>query len=202
MKKYIIAFAVLATVACKNNTEPEMKTAPTQIEETATIEKNETANKGEIEKPVVKKDLNETASQTETTFNSVESGGIFESYLSLKSAFVNTDAQKAQAIATDFGKQLETADKGNDGIQNLRESLATIAGTTAIKEQRSAFESVSRQVESILDNEISDGAIYKQYCPMAFDGKGAYWLSDSKEVRNPYFGDKMLKCGVVDKEIN
>jgi hypothetical protein len=30
---------------------------------------------------------------------------------------------------------------------------------------------------------------------MAFDDKGAYWLSEMKEIRNPYFGDRMLKCG-------
>jgi len=32
---------------------------------------------------------------------------------------------------------------------------------------------------------------------MAFDGKGGYWLSNSKEIRNPYFGDIMLACGEV-----
>ena len=30
---------------------------------------------------------------------------------------------------------------------------------------------------------------------MAFDNKGAYWLSEEKEIRNPYFGSKMLTCG-------
>jgi Cu(I)/Ag(I) efflux system membrane fusion protein len=35
---------------------------------------------------------------------------------------------------------------------------------------------------------------------MAFDNKGAYWLSETKEIRNPYFGDKMMTCGEVKKE--
>jgi Cu(I)/Ag(I) efflux system membrane fusion protein len=35
---------------------------------------------------------------------------------------------------------------------------------------------------------------------MAFD-TGAYWISDSKEIRNPYFGDAMLTCGEVKKEL-
>jgi hypothetical protein len=34
---------------------------------------------------------------------------------------------------------------------------------------------------------------------MAFDGEGGYWLSDSKEIRNPYYGEKMLVCGNVEK---
>ena len=49
--------------------------------------------------------------------------------------------------------------------------------------------------------EITSGEVYKQYCPMAFEGKGGYWLSNSKEVRNPYYGDKMLKCGSVQETI-
>jgi Cu(I)/Ag(I) efflux system membrane fusion protein len=30
---------------------------------------------------------------------------------------------------------------------------------------------------------------------MAFEGKGAYWLSENKDIRNPYFGKKMIDCG-------
>jgi hypothetical protein len=36
---------------------------------------------------------------------------------------------------------------------------------------------------------------YYQRCPMANDNKGAYWISQEKEIRNPYYGEKMLKCG-------
>jgi len=42
--------------------------------------------------------------------------------------------------------------------------------------------------------------LYRQYCPMAFQNKGAYWLSSEKKIMNPYFGDKMLHCGVVKEE--
>jgi hypothetical protein len=57
-------------------------------------------------------------------------------------------------------------------------------------------------MESVLEGAISTGEIYKQFCPMAFEGKGDYWYSTSSEIRNPYFGDKMLKCGRVEKVIN
>jgi Cu(I)/Ag(I) efflux system membrane fusion protein len=36
---------------------------------------------------------------------------------------------------------------------------------------------------------------------MAFDFDGAEWLSDSDQIRNPYFGDKMLTCGSVEDTI-
>ena len=39
--------------------------------------------------------------------------------------------------------------------------------------------------------------LFVQFCPMAFDNKGADWISDVGEVQNPYFGDKMMKCGLV-----
>jgi membrane fusion protein, copper/silver efflux system len=30
---------------------------------------------------------------------------------------------------------------------------------------------------------------------MANNDKGAYWFSDSEEIKNPCFGDMMLGCG-------
>jgi len=37
-------------------------------------------------------------------------------------------------------------------------------------------------------------AVYRFHCPMAFDNKGAYWLQDNRDTRNPYFGSSMLLC--------
>lgn len=44
-------------------------------------------------------------------------------------------------------------------------------------------------------------ALYVQYCPMFEGDKGGSWLSISKDIKNPYFGDMMLSCGEVKKEI-
>jgi len=46
----------------------------------------------------------------------------------------------------------------------------------------------------------ADMELFATFCPIAFDGKGAYWLSETETIRNPYFGDKMIDCGEV-KEI-
>lgn len=43
--------------------------------------------------------------------------------------------------------------------------------------------------------------LYVDYCPMANNNKGAYWLSQTKEIKNPYLGKKMPKCGELKKEI-
>jgi len=37
---------------------------------------------------------------------------------------------------------------------------------------------------------------------MAFDNKGAYWLSNEAAIRNPYFGDEMLECGKVEDSVD
>ena len=36
---------------------------------------------------------------------------------------------------------------------------------------------------------------------MAFDNAGADWVSDEALIRNPYFGDLMMKCGYVAEEL-
>jgi hypothetical protein len=56
-------------------------------------------------------------------------------------------------------------------------------------------------MEPVLRNALASGEIYKQYCPMAFEGKGDYWYSNSKDIFNPYYGNKMLKCGRVQETI-
>jgi hypothetical protein len=56
-------------------------------------------------------------------------------------------------------------------------------------------------IEHLFASGISSGTIYKQHCPMAFNNTGASWFSDLPEIRNPYFGNKMLKCGEVEKTI-
>jgi hypothetical protein len=45
------------------------------------------------------------------------------------------------------------------------------------------------------------GSVYVAYCPMANNNEGANWLSNDKEIKNPYFGDKMLRCGSVMETI-
>jgi Cu(I)/Ag(I) efflux system membrane fusion protein len=37
---------------------------------------------------------------------------------------------------------------------------------------------------------------------MAKGNQGADWLSTEEQIRNPYFGDKMMKCGTVKLELN
>jgi hypothetical protein len=46
-----------------------------------------------------------------------------------------------------------------------------------------------------------DLELYATYCPMALNGKVAYWMEESKEGCNSYLGEKMMKCGEVKEEL-
>lgn len=181
MKKLnIITLVILSVSLCacgnttkKEETEPEVVTVDTQQKETY------------------------EAASTEVEFNDPKIATAYQEYINLKTALVNTDAQKTAKVAM----ELMTA-FANLGVSDEAMTAAqTMAESGDVEAQRKAFVVVTEAVEQMLEGAITSGAVYKQYCPMAFDFEGAFWLSNSKEIYNPYFGDKMLHCGKVDSEI-
>ncbi len=84
------------------------------------------------------------------------------------------------------------------------DNLNGIIQMKGIEMKRNHFSVISDKLYIALESfgNTGDQPRYYQYCPMAFDDKGAYWISDTKAIRNPYFGDMMLKCGETKKEFN
>ncbi|MGD1890150.1 MAG: DUF3347 domain-containing protein [Cyclobacteriaceae bacterium] len=124
-------------------------------------------------------------------------GQVVDQYLLLKDALVASNAQEAQAKATSM---LEVIDATN--MMEVQQSAKQIAAATDLETQRAYFDSLSIHVYEHLEGQgEGEKTIYKQYCPMAFDNRGAFWLSNAQEIRNPYFGDQMLKCGRVEETI-
>ncbi|WP_200976271.1 DUF3347 domain-containing protein [Echinicola sp. 20G] len=129
------------------------------------------------------------------SFKEEKAGEIFQHYIHVKTALVNSDADEAAN-----GAKMIVASIGEaDGSAEISAAAKSISETSDIKEQRAAFADLSAAVEEAVEGQLTSGAVYKQYCPMAFNNKGGYWLSDQEGIRNPYFGDKMLKCGRVEK---
>ena len=122
-----------------------------------------------------------------------ESTDVFTHYLAIKDALVATDAQKVSEAAKSFLEE--------NTNPALKPSLQKIANTTDVSIQRKAFEQLSKDMYHFVTTEGVGTTVYKQYCPMAFDNKGAYWLAKEKQVNNPYFGDAMLHCGSVEEVI-
>lgn len=128
-------------------------------------------------------------------------------YYALKDAFVASDAHKTITTATALNASVDSLMKMvKDTSYNVDAYMKDIKSASQeimttdqdIEKQRVPFEKISDAVYALLKNaQLKNAGVYRQYCPMAFDDKGAYWLSNEEKIRNPYFGDKMLTCGEV-----
>lgn len=68
-------------------------------------------------------------------------------------------------------------------------------GEKTMENKRVAFEMVSDMLYDLVKTTGLKGkTVYRQYCPMAFNDRGAYWISRSTRRQNPYFGKEMLSC--------
>jgi Cu(I)/Ag(I) efflux system membrane fusion protein len=135
-----------------------------------------------------------------------EKGDVFSAYISLKNALVNDDAAKAKKQAGDVKREIAhvNAEKMPPGDFNqwqiqaavLNSDLDKIQSTSDIKAQRAAFSALSdNMLKDIKKYGLSNKTAYHDYCPMYNDGKGGHWLSEEKEIKNPYFGSQMMECG-------
>ncbi len=121
-------------------------------------------------------------------------------YLAVKDALVETDSEAAKRAAEKLVASLKQL-KGSS-VEQAASNAEAIATTDAVEKQREYFEKLSENIYAVMkEDKPIEGTLYKQYCPMAFQNEGAFWISTEKDIRNPYFGDKMLKCGVVKEEI-
>lgn len=130
----------------------------------------------------------------------------YEQYIQLKDALVASDQNKAASSAGSLHTTLQKFSEGGDTAQaaavNAAIHAAAIAAATGIDAQRATFSALSNQMaELIKAADIASGTVYLTFCPMANDDQGAYWLANEQEIRNPYFGEKMMKCGVVKSTI-
>lgn len=68
-----------------------------------------------------------------------------------------------------------------------------------IDHQREHFIMLSNNMNDLIKNFGTKQKLYQDFCPMANDGKGAIWISEVKEIKNPYYGSEMLGCGSLKK---
>lgn len=137
---------------------------------------------------------------------------VFSSYVELKDALVASDASKVNDEAKQTDEALAKVDMKlvsgaahNDWMNHLtpiQHSLKEIQTSTDIEAQRKAFSNLSDNLyKSVKAFGLGGKEAFYDFCPMAFNNEGAYWLSDQTEIKNPYFGDKMLTCGSVKEKL-
>jgi Cu(I)/Ag(I) efflux system membrane fusion protein len=132
---------------------------------------------------------------------------VYDSYLQTQRALADDDVDAAKAgfgtlaeavsgVATDDWSQ-NLATDWERIHEPLQEAARDGAKAEDMEKARRAFWRVSDQILAMERVYGHAGAVvyYRHHCPMAFDNTGAPWLSDSDDIRNPYFGDQMLTCG-------
>lgn len=134
----------------------------------------------------------------------------FKSYLSLQKALVKSDIIEADKAANKMDillkiipkDELEQKDRAVwiNHKTGYAKNLSEFLHIKSLDDKRSYFSHITEILYCTLKSfDMKTDHVYVAFCPMAFDNKGAYWLADSSIIRNPYFGDKMLKCGKIEE---
>lgn len=138
---------------------------------------------------------------------------IIASYLQVKNALAKDNAKDAATTATTMvaildkinkaslpANQLKTYNELQDDIKENAEHIGE--NQDKIEHQREHFEMLSKDIVDLIKIFGNGGqTLYKDFCPMANDGKGAIWISEVKEIKNPYLGSKMPECGTIKETI-
>ena len=155
-------------------------------------------------------------SQTTDVFNQSFTQ-LLNAYNNLKNALVASDTEKASAaalalrVAADSLKVNEIKGDSTGAIKETAASFTSaitasaqaLAAEKDIKGKRKEFEMIADNIWNLTRTVRYTGQkLYWQYCPMAFDNKGAYWISYERDIKNPYFGSEMLNCGSVEDSLD
>lgn len=157
------------------------------------------------------KKANEVPMKTDPKFKA-QLTNVYVAYLKMKDAFEASDAHKVMSEANNVEAALNKVDmallKGDahiawmEYLDPMKKSINSIGKSMDIEKQRSEFAKFTTSFyKSIKAYGLNNVTVYYQFCPMAFDNKGAYWLSETKEIRNPYFGSEMPGCGETKETI-
>lgn len=133
---------------------------------------------------------------------------VVDVYFEIKNALVNSDLEAAKTASGDLENAISKVDrqllesKAHDhwvALEgNLSSDAAEMEETQNLETMRQYFATVSENIIAMTESfGLEKEKVYKDYCPMAFNDQGAYWLSEMEEIRNPYYGDAMLSCGEV-----
>jgi len=114
-------------------------------------------------------------------------------YMMLKDALVSNNLDVAKEAASMMQIHLDP-----EWAEEFADALDHLIASPDMSVARKAFFLLSQSYFEYLHHESPLGhEIYLQFCPMAFDNAGAMWLSEDKDILNPYFGDEMLTCGMT-----
>lgn len=151
----------------------------------------------------------EIANTAATAFSTDE---IIANYLKIKNALTKDDAKAAANAGKSLYKTFNAINVGSltasqkkeytdiaDDAKEHAEHIGDNAGK--IDHQREHFAILSKDINDLIKLLGSSQKLYQDFCPMYNDGKGAIWISETKEIKNPFYGSQMLTCGSVKKTL-
>ncbi len=138
---------------------------------------------------------------------------VFNDYIKLKDALVKDDSNNVMAESEKLLDNVSKVDMklltDNETHVNwmrlekeIKASAMSISNTSDIKEQRDHFKHLSSHLINAVQLFGVNETVFVEFCPMADNDNGAYWLSKEEKILNPYFGDAMLSCGSVKQTID
>ncbi len=203
---------VLTSIACSKEAEAKGGTDGTQVAK-APASQPATPKALDVAK-VVRRDKELQPLTPRTALDAPSTAALdamLKTYLALKDALVTSDLAKVKPAYAAFegamaafkkvapptaakaalARQLQEVD---EGMKWIAEHGATLPA------HRRGFAAISEGVMTTAASFNHHVPVFVQHCPMALD-EGAMWLSTSKNIRNPYYGDRMMECGEVQGEI-
>ena len=199
----LLAIGTFALTSCKENKEQKNSTDTTMQHNMSTM--SDSAAMGNMA-------TNKEVSVTDAKKTSADLTELYSHYTHLTFALSGDDDQEAVSAAKGILTSFPKIDKNGfsseqkkefaDLESSIREHAEHIADNAGkIDHQREHLDIMSADFYDLLKDFGTPKPVYKVFCPMYNDNKGAFWLSDSREVKNPYYGKEMLSCGEVQEEI-
>jgi len=203
MKNIIFTTVVMAfvLVSCNQKNKQEETTNTPMMENESTMD---------MENSTMTMDKNTEKSKSDQSSNA-SINEVVANYLKLKNALVNDNCKEAaisgNALVATIGKvdmksiskeqmkdYMDIADDAKEHAEHIGSNGSDIA------HQREHFVMLSKDMNDLISTFGTNQKLYQDFCPMADDNKGAIWISETKEIKNPYFGSQMATCGSIKKE--
>ncbi|WP_299335212.1 efflux RND transporter periplasmic adaptor subunit [uncultured Psychroserpens sp.] len=132
---------------------------------------------------------------------------VIDAYINLKDALIESDVSMASSKSEAFRKALEEIpvnqrEQTYNYWSILHKISKGINENMSLEHQRKQFQMISdKLIEMVRNFDDVNNKLFVQFCPMADNNNGAFWISKEEQVLNPYFGDVMLKCGSIEQII-
>lgn len=132
-------------------------------------------------------------------FKDKEITAAYKQYNAIKSAIFQSKGD----LVREEAKKLITSLEKLEGGEAVHKAANELAASSSPDSRKAAFSELSSKMASFLEaGKLAEDQLYLAHCPMANNNSGGFWIHHEKEVINPFFGGKMLKCGSIKETIN